>query len=289
MTFFAASRLIKGEDAEYHLSVPVRIFYPTLEPASPQPFGPFTLDVCADGAPAEGRFPLAVISHGSGGAPLLYRGLALYLAQHGYITALPEHAGNNREDNHWSHHMENYICRPRHISLTIDSVLADTSLQAHVQTEQVAAIGHSMGAYAALAAAGGIPWTKEGQRVPVTPDDRIKVLVLMAPATGWFDTETSLERVNIPILLYAAEMDKITPPEYVGIIQRRIKDPGLINYRLVKNGGHFSFLTPFPAEMRRPQFMPSSDPPGFDREAFHEILNREVLQFLDEKLKDQRG
>jgi hypothetical protein len=40
--------------------------------------------------------------------------------------------------------------------------------------------------------------------------------------------------------------------------------------------------------MRRPDFPPSVDPPGFDREAFHERLPSRIAQFLDETVLSSR-
>ncbi|MFL5350272.1 MAG: hypothetical protein ACJ8AT_36315 [Hyalangium sp.] len=36
------------------------------------------------------------MSHGTGGSPWTYRGMAAHLARAGFVVALPEHPGNNR-------------------------------------------------------------------------------------------------------------------------------------------------------------------------------------------------
>ncbi|MCE1255542.1 MAG: alpha/beta fold hydrolase [Anaerolineae bacterium] len=284
MEYCCGSRFLSCFDVKFELNFPIWVLYPADGPVWPVSFGPYTLEVNPDAAPLKGRFPLIVLSHGSGGSPFLYRELAAFLASHGFIVALPEHTGNNRDDNSWSRRMENYICRPRFISQSINTLLADADLKTVVDPAAVGVVGHSMGGYAALAAAGGLPWTKDGRLVPVDVDDRIKALVLMAPAAGWFNSDASLDNVHIPILLYAAEKDKVTPPDDVSIILRRLPEPGLITYKLVENGGHYSFLTPFPAGLCSPQFLPSTDPEGFDREAFQQVLKREILEFLEKNL-----
>jgi hypothetical protein len=55
--------------------------------------------------------------------------------------------------------------------------------------------------------------------------------------------------------------------------------------RDVAGGGHFAFLTPFPDALRRPDFPPSQDPPGFDRAAFALRLPVEILAWLDAAMR----
>ncbi|MNO52180.1 hypothetical protein D3C76_425950 [compost metagenome] len=57
-------------------------------------------------------------------------------------------------------------------------------------------------------------------------------------------------------------------------------DRSRVYYQTVKNAGHFSFLSPFPQSMQTPSFLPAQDPPGFDREQFHERLTFEIIHFL---------
>ncbi len=59
-----------------------------------------------------------------------------------------------------------------------------------------------------------------------------------------------------------------------------IGDLSNVIHRTIANAGHFSFLSPFPPALTRPDFIPSTDPPGFDREKFHEELPEEIRSFL---------
>jgi len=196
-----------------------------------------------------------------------------------------EHPGNNRNDNTLEGTIENLVNRPRHVRLTLDAISSDTRFWDHVQTTNVAIIGHSIGGYTALALAGGTPWTEARQKVDVVPDPRVRALVLLAPATAWYLPEDSLRKVIVPILMLIAEQDPWTPRWQADVVLDGVPDRSRVTWRVVENAGHFSFLSPFPPPMRTAGFLPATDPEGFDREAFQERLSAELLEYLDKKLK----
>lgn len=280
---FVGSKQLVINDESKQISFTVWIQYPTLEQPSATAFGPYMLEVKPDATIQEGRYPLILVSHGNGGSPFAYRSITTYLAQHGYIVALIEHYGNNRNDNHLEYTLENLTLRPRHIGLTLDFLLSDPQFGAHIDAQRIGMVGHSMGGYTALAVAGGVPHTEQGEEIEVTADARIRTIVLFAPGTGWFFN--SLRNVTIPILLMIGERDTFTPRWNADIVLWGVPDRSKVTLREVKNAGHFSFLTPFPPSMKSPDFLPSTDPEGFDREKFHKILPEEVLGFLEETIK----
>ncbi|WP_375773144.1 alpha/beta fold hydrolase [Archangium gephyra] len=267
--------------------VPVRILYPARAPERLEQFGPYPLAVATD-APVEGeRLPLVVISHGTGGSPWTYRGMAVHLARAGFVVALPEHPGNNRSDNSLANTAVNLANRPRHVRLVLDAVFEDAQLGQRLSPGGVGVIGHSMGGYTALAVAGGRPSSfpnesPDGQAraVPVLRDPRVRALVLLAPASPWFMAEGALAGVDLPILMRTAERDEHTPAFHADIISRGVPHPERIDHRVVPNAGHFSFQSPFPPAMTKPEFPPSQDPAGFDRVAYQPVLHAEILAFL---------
>ena len=69
---------------------------PTRTSPRPERFDAFTLDVARD-APVHGsELPLVLVSHGTGSSPWLFRGLAMRLANAGFVTSMVRHPGNNR-------------------------------------------------------------------------------------------------------------------------------------------------------------------------------------------------
>jgi len=196
-----------------------------------------------------------------------------------------EHYKNNRNNNELEGKIENLENRPKHISLTIDIILLNKKFENHIDKGKIAVIGHSMGGYSALALTGGIPYTKYGEKVKTVIDKRVKAIILLAPATGFYNYINSLDDVEVPILFFSAEKDKFTTmEEHKGIINNQLLHNKNVLFEIVENAGHFSFLSPFPESMISPNFLPSTDPKGFDRENFHLELNKKIYEFLEKNL-----
>lgn len=267
--------------------IPLIVFYPSRGTEQRERLGPYWLDLAMDAPEAAGPFPLVLLSHGGGGTPLVYRSLAQHLARNGFVVALPEHPGNNRNDNQLAGTVTLLENRPRQLRVAADWVFADDHLRAILRPGEFAIIGHSLGGYTALAVAGGQPSAfahetpdQKSRKVNVVADDRVRALVLLAPATVWFMAPGALSEVRVPALMLTAEKDPHTPHWHGEIVKRGVADPSLVRHRTIPNAGHFSFLTPFPEDRRDPSFPPSQDPPGFDRERFQEEMQAEVLEFL---------
>jgi predicted dienelactone hydrolase len=297
MTSSCGCRQLEINDALQGAIVPAAFLYPAIGVEKTEHFGPYPLDVAIDAPPAEGVYPLVVISHGHSGTPWAYRQLAKHLALAGFVVALPAHTGNTRLDNSLSGTAANLANRPRHLTLTIDAALADATLAPHIARHGVAVIGHSIGGYTALAAAGGIAWSGPYERkdstalpepVPVTPDARIKALVLLNPATFWF-IAGSLRPVDLPILLRTGEKDETTPIEHAHKIIEGVAQPALVEHKDIAGAGHFAFMSKFPPEMTRPNFKPSQDPEGFDRESIQPAFFADVTEFLRRTLCDTQA
>jgi predicted dienelactone hydrolase len=274
---------------------PMLVMYPSAVPEKTERLGPYSLALAAGAAPIEGKFPLVLISHGTGGSHLAYRTLARHLARNGFVVGMPEHPFNNRNDNSLEGTALNLANRPRHLHTAIDWFYGSAEFCPLLKPDAVSLIGHSMGGYTALALAGGTPTSfpnesPDGQarQVEVAHDPRVKALVLLAPAAAWFRAEGALRAVDVPILLLAGEKDEVMPvfaphsrySYHAWLILKGVAEPAKITHRIVHNAGHFAFLSPFPAAMSNAMFPPSQDPPGFDREQFQLELQAEVLEFL---------
>jgi len=146
---------------------------------------------------------LVVFSHGNGGAGALYRRLAEHLVRAGFVVALPDHPGNTRTDNRLAGTAANLEARPKHVKTVIDWAFGASPFAGTLKRDMAAILGHSLGGYTALAAAG---------------DARVKALVLLAPATLWFQAPGSLDHVDVPILMFTAGQDEHTPAPHAEVV-----------------------------------------------------------------------
>jgi predicted alpha/beta-fold hydrolase len=135
----------------------------------------------------------------------------------------------------------------------------------------IVGVGHSIGAAALLALAGGQVWMRPGAPLPMPREARLERLVLLAPATGFFAAPGALDAVRTPLLAWAATEDTVTPPAQAqllaDVLGRRLR----VELRVEPGAGHFSFMHEPP---------PHSSEPLPDREAFLERLTAGVCDFL---------
>lgn len=280
-------RRIDLVDPVQHAAIPLVILYPAFGQERIERFGPYSLNA-VPGAPIEGeQLSLVVISHGNSSTPWVHRDLAADLVRAGFAVALPEHPGNSRNDNSLAGTAANLVNRPRHIKLVVDASYTDPEIGIRLAPGRVGIIGNSIGAYTALAVAGGRPWagpheTPDGNPCPleVSHDSRVRALVLLSPATPWFMPAGTLTDVRIPIQMWSGDRDKITTPWHAELVKAGVPDPSLIDHRTIAGAGHFSFMSAFPPEMNRPDFPPAHDPKGFDRRQLQPYLHAEILSFL---------
>ncbi|AIY43362.1 putative lipoprotein signal peptide [Collimonas arenae] len=290
----------------------VGIWYPSNATPAPISRGAVTQNVAVNG-PVEGKaLPLVVISHGNGGTFLGHYDTAIALAEAGYVVASVTHTGDNHGDQSRSILI---MERARHISRLIDYMLGAWSGRAQIAPERIGMFGFSAGGFTTLVNVGGMPdlakvapFCKEhvtdfacrlvashanaddpplAQRDTShdgTQDIRIKAAVVAAPALGYTFSPDGLKRVTVPVQLWRAEDDVVLPhPWYAEAV--RLALPQKPEYHFVPKAGHYDFLAPCSAFLasREPEICTSA--PGFDRVAFHAMLNASVVGFFNKTLK----
>jgi predicted dienelactone hydrolase len=203
-----------------------------------------------------------------------------------------------------------WVGRPKQVSRVIDTLLEDGQLGSHIERQRIGMVGHSNGGYTALAVAGATPSTsavaahcrqhpddarfcasggtatREATRqvdlIPDLLDPRVRSVVLMAPNAAPF-TDDALAKVAVPALVYAAENDDLTRVRYHA--ERLARALPQVECVLVKGAGHFSFVASFPPALKIIAGEAARDPDGFDRGAFHEVMNREIVEFFRRTLR----
>jgi predicted dienelactone hydrolase len=288
----------------------VGIWYPTEAPASPQPLATYVQTVAPKGAVAGRRLPLIVISHGTGGWYDEHYDTALALARAGFVVAAVSHTDDTYLDQHKAPQVWR---RPAHIHLLIDYMLTAWSDHARIDPERVGMFGFSAGGFTTLVVAGGVPdlslvpahcaahpdffecqlvkkyggFSDATNHLPASTwvhDARVKAAVVAAPALGYAFGPDGLKGVRIPIQLWRAADDHLLPnPYYAEAVREDL--PQRPEFHLVADADHFDFLAPCSERLRQqaPEICVSR--PGFDRVAFHERFDAEVVQFFEQKLK----
>jgi pimeloyl-ACP methyl ester carboxylesterase len=239
--------------------------YPTEAEERETSLGPYSASVAPD-APSTAPTSIVAFSHGSGSSPFLFRELACSLARARHTCVLVEHPGNHRQANELADSDQNLSQRPRHLQTAIDAIA--------VGEIPIALVGQSMGAYTALALAGGRPVARNGAPLDVVHDSRIGAIVLLTPAVFWYVPEGALREVTADISIYVGGEDVLTPTWHGHLVRESVRDRSRVTMRVVEHAGHLSLLSPLPAGA------PWRDPPAFDRAAVHAEMRTEIEEFI---------
>ena len=135
----------------------------------------------------------------------------------------------------------------------------------------VAGVGHSIGTTMLLALAGGTVWMGPGQPLNITRDARLERLVLLAPATAYFQAPGALDGVKTPVLAWAGAQDVVTPPAQAEFLRSVLGTRLSVEVRIAADAGHFSFMNVPPPQLPEP--LP-------DKDAFLRNLTTEVCSFI---------
>ncbi|ALL70845.1 putative lipoprotein signal peptide (plasmid) [Paraburkholderia caribensis MBA4] len=288
----------------------VGIWYPTDAAAVGQTIGSDTETVARD-APVAGRgLPLIVISHGGGGWYDSHYDTAVALAHAGFVAAAVSHAGDTFDDQ--SRVMQLWR-RPVQLHRLVDYMLDEWADHQHLDKARIGAFGFSNGGFTVLVMIGGVPNLSDiapycqahpdhdlctalhdagvdpglAAAVPVdawVPDPRIKAAVVAAPAFGFAFGRAGLSGVRVPVQLWRAANDRHQPdPYYEAEVRADLPRPP--EYHVVPNAGHYDFLPPCNAHLARKMPALCDSLPGFDRAAFHEQFNGDVVDFFRTALR----
>ena len=294
-----------------------RIWYP-VDPSLPE----LPHDIGAPGQPmfqghpvavdgplsaAQAKYPLLLLSHGTGGSADGLDWLGANLAAAGYVVAGENHPGNNALEPMT---MEGFVLwweRALDMSEVLDGVLADPTLASHIDRDRIGAVGFSAGGYTVLELAGArtnlqafkdfcaspaadlncrppeMSRIKAAGGTPSAPspemaasisrsgasyrDERIKAVFAIAPGIGAAFDANSFADVQIPVALVAGAADPIAP------VKTNIEHiAGFLRrakVTLLPGAGHYTFLDICLPAMAESRGMVCKDAPGVDRAAIH--------------------
>ncbi len=198
-----------------------------------------------------GPYPVVVLSHGFILGRTMYAWHAEHLASHGFVVIAPEHP--EQLDETLSDFWRSGIERPQDIVTVLDYAETESQtggeLEGLIDTDSVAVVGHSLGGYTALAAAGArydlnsletlcdgaraendpnvwlcdmiLPYTAEMAELaglesvpdglwPSRGDARVDAVVSMA-GDAFFFNEAGLAEITVPVMAMGGTADTGSP------------------------------------------------------------------------------
>ncbi|MGG8471630.1 alpha/beta hydrolase family protein [Rahnella sp. PAMC25617] len=273
-----------------------------------------------DAPPLPGVHPLLVISHGYNGNWRNLSWIAAAMAAEGYIVAAPDHPGTTTFDQN-PIDAKKLWRRPHDISRVIDFVIDSPALFGATDKGRIAALGHSLGGWTVMSLAGarfkpslfihdcqnhpkrgdcrlteklGINETLSLEKISANNRDaRIRAVVSLDLGLAPGFTPKSLNAINIPVLILAAQADRLAelPAEQESGYLAAEMDPNRRQYEIVEGATHFSFM-----QLCKPgaENILNEESPGDDvvcqdglhakRSNIHQNLVRKISAFLNSTL-----
>lgn len=265
---------------------------------------------------AEGRFPLVLVSHGSGGSMDGLAWLSSALALRGAMVLAVDHPGSVTGD---SSPRRSILLHERaaDLSAALDRLLADPAFAPHVDRSRIVALGFSLGGRTALNLAGArmdrgryrdycarfgdeaadcVFFARGGVDLGSLPDAwegdmrdrRVGAAVAIDPGLTHAFTPAGIAAMDLPVLLINLGGEDRWKAVDVGArgsdLVRRLPDA---HYAVVAPASHFTFLAeckPGGREMlAAEQDDPiCDDPAGADRARAHDDIVAAVTAFLEQ-------
>jgi predicted dienelactone hydrolase len=125
-------------------------------PVETQVFDSVPVATDAPIARTKAKYPLVLLSHGTGSSALQLIWFAHHLASRGYIAAAVNHHGNTAAEKQYLPQGFALVWeRPKDLSVVLDKLLADPVFGPRIDVDRIGVAGFSLGGYSAIALAGG--------------------------------------------------------------------------------------------------------------------------------------
>jgi predicted dienelactone hydrolase len=287
------------------------VWYPTATPSQPQRMGPFALQVAVDAPPSEGRRPLLLVSHGTGGHELGHAWLAQGMAERGWLVLTLRQTADHFQDRSGITRPDFFEKRARQLSRVLDQLLADPRWRERIDPTRIAAFGHSAGGHSVLALVGArsdparaVAWCSPGgtglvddavmcglggrrsadaaatmqQAVPAeVTDRRIAAAVVATPRVVPLQP-ASLQALRAPVWVEAAGRDEVLAARHHALTLCGLPR---VQCHVDKGAGHFASFQAGTGPLPANGIDPAYDPAGFDRLAWQGGALGRIAGFLD--------
>ncbi|MBN9381165.1 MAG: dienelactone hydrolase family protein [Chitinophagaceae bacterium] len=308
-------RTLHFRDSARHRPIITEVWYPTEDtlPQTDKTFSAFTRKTTVrNGSLPAGKWPLIMLSHGTGGGRLTLEWLSQALAEKGYIVAAVDHYGNTY-DNPIALEFLKVWERPQDISFALTQLLKDNDLQSHIDQQKIGAIGFSLGGYTVIALAGGevnyttlinfnktvgrkqldIPEfpglikylddtaiTAGVKRVPPLKDSRIKAFFSISPALGpGFTTKQQFKNISAPVYITGSQSDSIAPIKSNAWHYHQLIDHSGY-YEFPGKTGHYVMLGEVIDEVKKKDPIYFQDAPSVNRHEVHLQIDSLAINFF---------
>lgn len=315
-----------------HQELRVTVWYPAAENAveTQQEIGPPDAPLFLAGmaaphaafAPALDKWPLILLSHGTGGSAMQMAWLGTALARAGYVAAAVDHPGNNATEPYTAEGFVLWWERATDLSDVLDGMLADEEFGPRLDATRIGAAGFSIGGYTVLALGGARTdisvITDLCHRDPQTPvchvpemkgmaapddllravrktsavslassaesfrDPRVRAVFAMAPAVGMTLTPDSLRAMRLPVEIVVGAADPIASPRDNADYLR--SEIRGAKETVLPNVVHYTFLDTCTAAGKEKLGVYCADNAGVDREAVHAQVGQMAVKFFDRAL-----
>lgn len=153
----AGFKTIGGWKQESGLRMEISVWYPSRRQSSNLTYGHWVIRGAANASPAEGQFPILLLSHASPATRFSYHTLASRLAQHGYIVAAPTHLKDSIHNMDDMYTIRQLSRRCEEMDATLQIVREDAALAPVVKPDSVGFIGFGTGGATGLILGGARP------------------------------------------------------------------------------------------------------------------------------------
>lgn len=277
-------------------------------------------------AKSPARFPLVVLSHGTGGSAIMMAWLGTALAANGCIAAAVNHPGNNGADGYTVQGFSTWWERAKDLSVVIDAVLADSVFGSRIDPKRIGAAGFSLGGYTMIEIAGGITVPgdftafckspnaddicKSPPEFPTLVEDLQKLTqtdaefqaALKHAGDSYRDPRVRAVFAMAPALgpaFPAAGLAKISIPVEIVTGSADTSVPIGSNAKyfeanipgaklvILPQVGHYAFLDSCTEQGRQARPLICTDGPGVDRDAIHDKTVALALTFFESNLNKQ--
>ncbi|MDQ1150745.1 alpha/beta hydrolase family protein [Sphingobacterium zeae] len=291
-----------------------QIWYPTADTNIKDTQLPFVLPpTVKDAKFIQKKYPLVVLSHGTGGNRYSLSWLAIELAKNGYFVIAPDHWGNTI-DNKIPENFVRYWDRPLDMSFLVSSLLKDPVYHSYIDSNKIAGIGFSLGGYTTLALAGvkidcdklkikaSIVKNRQQfvvpelgdlqeliQKIPCNQvpgnlrDSRFKVNIALSPALGLGLSEEKQSKKSSVLIIGAAD-DSIAPLASNALKYSQVMKGSKYSVLPVKTG-HYVFLNEGKSYLVNEEPTFYCDHETINRRSVHRQVAAEIKRFLCEHLQ----